>query len=225
MQALDARVQYRNSFHCAYRIFTEEGIRRFWTGTTPRLTRLVVCILFHNFTAHNLILEIAERWNCLYNLWKYHQNYRRPWIRLESTCKPYQIRRDFRSSHRSVSIIKYTCSLLSLNLHTHHLHLIRVLYKTMKISMRRDINLIFNRVNLSFPFKSAVASSAYYFRSLISWCQSVDLLLHPFGRHGRGCPGVQAAPLRLSERSAYLHLQIESVRRGYTGRSWLFSSQ
>lgn len=42
MQALDARTQYRNSFHCAYRIFTEEGIRRFWTGTTPRLTRLVV---------------------------------------------------------------------------------------------------------------------------------------------------------------------------------------
>ncbi|KJA22649.1 hypothetical protein HYPSUDRAFT_1084048 [Hypholoma sublateritium FD-334 SS-4] len=42
MQALDARVQYRNSFHCAYRIFTEEGIRRFWTGTTPRLTRLVL---------------------------------------------------------------------------------------------------------------------------------------------------------------------------------------
>ncbi|KAF9476897.1 mitochondrial tricarboxylate transporter [Pholiota conissans] len=42
MQALDARAQYRNSFHCAYRIFTEEGIRRFWTGTTPRLTRLVL---------------------------------------------------------------------------------------------------------------------------------------------------------------------------------------
>lgn len=47
MQALDARVQYRNSFHCAYRIFTEEGIRRFWTGTTPRLTRLVVRLLLY----------------------------------------------------------------------------------------------------------------------------------------------------------------------------------
>lgn len=44
MQALDARTQYRNSFHCAYRIFTEEGILRFWTGTTPRLARLVVCL-------------------------------------------------------------------------------------------------------------------------------------------------------------------------------------
>ncbi|KAI9463507.1 mitochondrial tricarboxylate transporter [Russula earlei] len=42
MQSLDARTQYRNSFHCAYRIFTEEGILRFWTGTTPRLARLVM---------------------------------------------------------------------------------------------------------------------------------------------------------------------------------------
>ncbi|EIN05788.1 mitochondrial tricarboxylate transporter [Punctularia strigosozonata HHB-11173 SS5] len=42
MQALDARTQYRNSFHCGYRIFTEEGILRFWTGTTPRLARLVM---------------------------------------------------------------------------------------------------------------------------------------------------------------------------------------
>lgn len=42
MQSLQARAQYRNSFHCAYRIFTEEGILRFWTGTTPRLARLVM---------------------------------------------------------------------------------------------------------------------------------------------------------------------------------------
>ncbi|KAF8647564.1 hypothetical protein AX16_006621 [Volvariella volvacea WC 439] len=42
MQTLEARSQYRNSFHCAYRIFTEEGILRFWTGTTPRLARLVL---------------------------------------------------------------------------------------------------------------------------------------------------------------------------------------
>ncbi|KAG7529571.1 hypothetical protein FFLO_05543 [Filobasidium floriforme] len=40
MQSLEARTQYRNSAHCAYRIFTEEGIRRFWKGTTPRLARL-----------------------------------------------------------------------------------------------------------------------------------------------------------------------------------------
>lgn len=42
MQSLEARSQYRNSLHCAYRIFTEEGVLRFWTGTTPRLARLVV---------------------------------------------------------------------------------------------------------------------------------------------------------------------------------------
>ena len=42
MQTLEARTQYRNALHCAFRIYTEEGIARFWTGTTPRLTRLVV---------------------------------------------------------------------------------------------------------------------------------------------------------------------------------------
>jgi solute carrier family 25 citrate transporter 1 len=42
MQSLEARQLYRNSFHCAYRIFTEEGLLRFWTGTTPRLARLSV---------------------------------------------------------------------------------------------------------------------------------------------------------------------------------------
>jgi solute carrier family 25 citrate transporter 1 len=45
MQSLEARAQYRNSFHCAYRIVTEEGILRFWTGTTPRLARLIVSSL------------------------------------------------------------------------------------------------------------------------------------------------------------------------------------
>ncbi|KAI5117017.1 hypothetical protein M0805_000001 [Coniferiporia weirii] len=42
MQSLEARQQYRNSFHCAGRIFAEEGVLRFWTGTTPRLARLVM---------------------------------------------------------------------------------------------------------------------------------------------------------------------------------------
>ncbi|KAI0299030.1 mitochondrial tricarboxylate transporter [Multifurca ochricompacta] len=42
MQSLEARAHYRNSLHCAYRIFTEEGVLRFWTGTTPRLVRLVM---------------------------------------------------------------------------------------------------------------------------------------------------------------------------------------
>lgn len=42
MQSLTAGQHYRNSFHCGYRIFTEEGFLRFWTGTTPRLVRLMV---------------------------------------------------------------------------------------------------------------------------------------------------------------------------------------
>jgi solute carrier family 25 citrate transporter 1 len=42
MQSLNAPREYKNSFHCGYRILTEEGLLRFWTGTTPRLTRLVV---------------------------------------------------------------------------------------------------------------------------------------------------------------------------------------
>ena len=46
MQSLDARAQYRNSFHCGYRIFTEEGVLRFWTGATPRLARLMVRLPF-----------------------------------------------------------------------------------------------------------------------------------------------------------------------------------
>ncbi|KAI6095691.1 mitochondrial carrier domain-containing protein [Pisolithus croceorrhizus] len=42
MQSLTAKQQYKNSFHCAYRILTEEGLLRFWTGTTPRLARLIM---------------------------------------------------------------------------------------------------------------------------------------------------------------------------------------
>lgn len=47
MQALNAPQEYKNSFHCGYRILTEEGLLRFWTGTTPRLTRLVVSNTFN----------------------------------------------------------------------------------------------------------------------------------------------------------------------------------
>lgn len=42
MQSLEARTQYRNSFHCAARILSEEGVLRFWRGATPRLARLVL---------------------------------------------------------------------------------------------------------------------------------------------------------------------------------------
>ena len=42
MQSLKRQSQCRTSFNCDYRIFTGEGVLRFWTGTTPRLVRLVV---------------------------------------------------------------------------------------------------------------------------------------------------------------------------------------
>ncbi|WOO76830.1 putative mitochondrial carrier [Vanrija pseudolonga] len=42
MQSLEAKKEYRNALHCAYRIATEEGILKFWKGTVPRLGRLVM---------------------------------------------------------------------------------------------------------------------------------------------------------------------------------------
>ena len=45
MQSLEARHKYQNSFHCAYKTYTEDGFLRFWAGTTPRLMRLVVSFL------------------------------------------------------------------------------------------------------------------------------------------------------------------------------------
>lgn len=69
MQSLEARQAYRNSFHCAYRIFTEEGLFRFWTGTTPRLARLVVRILLlvARYTADDVdrLVEWWYRVHCL----------------------------------------------------------------------------------------------------------------------------------------------------------------
>ena len=76
MQSLDAHSQYRNSFHCAYRTFTEEGILRFWTGTTPRLGRLMVRLSFAlSFLVRcgaKMILNLGERGNYVYHLRKGH---------------------------------------------------------------------------------------------------------------------------------------------------------
>ncbi|KAH9003660.1 hypothetical protein EDB86DRAFT_2888890 [Lactarius hatsudake] len=47
MQSLEAQTQHRNSLHCAYHIFTEDRLRRFLTGTTPRLARLVMRFPFY----------------------------------------------------------------------------------------------------------------------------------------------------------------------------------
>ena len=60
MQSLEARAQYRNSLHCAYRIFTEEGLRRFWTGTTPRLARLVVRFPSYSFLSSRPGVRITK---------------------------------------------------------------------------------------------------------------------------------------------------------------------
>ncbi|CAO1629761.1 unnamed protein product [Sympodiomycopsis kandeliae] len=37
-----ANSSYKNSFDCATTMLKQEGIRRFWKGTTPRLTRLIL---------------------------------------------------------------------------------------------------------------------------------------------------------------------------------------
>lgn len=40
MQSIEAKHEYRNSLHCAMRIFREESILAFWSGAVPRLVRL-----------------------------------------------------------------------------------------------------------------------------------------------------------------------------------------
>lgn len=42
MQSMEARREYRNSFHCAAKIFREEGLLTFWSGALPRLVRLTL---------------------------------------------------------------------------------------------------------------------------------------------------------------------------------------
>ncbi|KAG8215431.1 mitochondrial tricarboxylate transporter [Butyriboletus roseoflavus] len=61
MQSLDAAREYKNTFHCAYRILTEDGLLRFWTGTTPRLARLVMSggIVFTVY--ENIIRVIGDK--------------------------------------------------------------------------------------------------------------------------------------------------------------------
>ena len=76
MQSLEAKSQYRNSFHCGYRIFTEEGVLRFWTGTTPRLVRLVVSSC-RRFTRRLLkLLLVAIGWDRLHRVRKGDRRYR-----------------------------------------------------------------------------------------------------------------------------------------------------
>lgn len=60
MQSIDARGQYRNSFHCAVRIFQEEGILVFWSGAVPRLVRLMVSGGLV-FTMYEKTMELFDR--------------------------------------------------------------------------------------------------------------------------------------------------------------------
>jgi solute carrier family 25 (mitochondrial citrate transporter), member 1 len=42
MQSIEARKEYKNSFHCAAQIFKKEGLLTFWSGAVPRLARLIM---------------------------------------------------------------------------------------------------------------------------------------------------------------------------------------
>ncbi|KAI5817063.1 mitochondrial carrier domain-containing protein [Pyronema omphalodes] len=42
MQSIEAKTMYRNTLHCAVKLFKEEGVLVFWSGATPRLARLMV---------------------------------------------------------------------------------------------------------------------------------------------------------------------------------------
>ncbi|EPX73817.1 citrate transporter [Schizosaccharomyces octosporus yFS286] len=59
MQSLTAKQEYKNSFHCAYKIFTQDGILRFWSGATPRLARLILSggIVF---TVYEKVMDVLQ---------------------------------------------------------------------------------------------------------------------------------------------------------------------
>jgi len=42
MQSIEAKQMYRNTLHCAARLYREEGVRAFWSGASPRLARLTL---------------------------------------------------------------------------------------------------------------------------------------------------------------------------------------
>lgn len=60
MQSIEAKTQYRNTFHCAARIFKEESILAFWSGALPRLVRLSLSggIVF---TMYEKTMELLDR--------------------------------------------------------------------------------------------------------------------------------------------------------------------
>jgi hypothetical protein len=42
MQSIEAKAEYKNSFHCAARVVREEGFLTLWSGAVPRLGRLIL---------------------------------------------------------------------------------------------------------------------------------------------------------------------------------------
>lgn len=42
MQSTGAETRYKHSLDCLQKIVREEGVKRLWGGTTPRLARLMV---------------------------------------------------------------------------------------------------------------------------------------------------------------------------------------
>lgn len=67
MQSIDARGQYRNTFHCAARILKEEGVLVFWSGAVPRIGRLMVSPIEVG-SRLVLIVLLDFRWFSLYVL-------------------------------------------------------------------------------------------------------------------------------------------------------------
>ncbi|KAF2000397.1 mitochondrial tricarboxylate transporter-like protein [Amniculicola lignicola CBS 123094] len=60
MQSIEARAQYKNSFHCAARVVREEGVLTLWSGALPRLGRLILSggIVF---TMYEKSMELFDR--------------------------------------------------------------------------------------------------------------------------------------------------------------------
>lgn len=60
MQSIEARAEYKNSFHCAARLVREEGFLTLWSGALPRLGRLILSggIVF---TMYEKSMEMMDR--------------------------------------------------------------------------------------------------------------------------------------------------------------------
>lgn len=59
MQSLASRTEYKNTFHCFFRIVSEEGMLSLWSGALPRLARLILSggIVFTCYEQTSLQLE------------------------------------------------------------------------------------------------------------------------------------------------------------------------